>query len=131
MHQLMNVGQLYNALFISLSVSTCVILKMVMIFLLFNFTMLIKCYVDVQKKALFLFYLLVSRKSSIKKESLLAKSHTDLLVNPKCALKYVTQGNFSFDSNPEISRAFLCLPSKNEGLQEQTQSNNYHLSLHV
>lgn len=95
--------------------------------------MLIKSYVDVHKKVLFLFYLLVSRKSSIKiKESLLVKSHTDLMVNPKCPLKYVMQRNFSFDSNPEITRGFLCLPSKNESLQEeQTQSNNYNLNLHV
>lgn len=73
--------------------------------------MLIKSYVDVHKKALFLFYFLVSRKSSIKiKESLLAKSHTDLMVNPKCPLKYIMQGNFSFDSNPEITMAFFMSP---------------------
>lgn len=48
------------------------------------------------------------------------------------ALKYVMQGNFYFDSSPDISRAFLCLPSKNEGLQgEQAQSKSYHLSLHA
>lgn len=96
--------------------------------------MLTESSLDVQSKALFLFYLLASRKSSTKiKESLLVKCQTSLRnVSSNCALKYVMQGNFSFDSSPDTSRGFLRLPSKNEGSQEEeTESKSYRLSLHV